>query len=414
MKVKLVPLLFLSLFSSFIVCSQNISIDPLNGAYFEMEYGCITSSSTYEIDFMAYKVTGLVDNVVYNIDKDNNGGIFGAIDYQSKSFSFVPIYDNRWEWDNSTLSTDTIILEFSGYYSDLELGSSEWYMFAANANGYGSDRDDVSVEIVTSMYVSGLTLDCSNPVSYSLQNMPGNYASASWVIRQNGITKSSGTGTSAIANNLTDGAGEVIYTISFSCGLESIQISKEFWFGKPAMPTTNPSGYPTYQMSLNDIAAIHVTSADGASNSQYNWTVSGSIDRLSTTPNSFCTIEATSTGSGNFYITSQNTCGTSPTGGGSVYVSSGGGGQQQCIVVPNPASNFVEISIQENEKDLVNRQTKDFCYILTITNSYGEPVFTNKVYDKKINIDVSGYPKGLYYISFKNGESLITGTMIVN
>lgn len=176
--------------------------------------------------------------------------------------------------------------------------------------------------------ISGSGLICyGTSQSFSVQNFVG--VTYSWSASSNLNIGSDKTSSSINVNSLsstTSAAGWVEVEITVTAYNKTRTIRKNLWLGKPGVPITNPYGYPTVQLSLNDILLIRVSSAPGASsNYNYNWTITGSIDEMSTTLNS-CTVVAESTGTGNFYVTSGNGCGRSPSGGGSVFVSSGGGG----------------------------------------------------------------------------------------
>ena len=132
--------------------SQQINVDALYDGYHEMEYGCITQDYYYEIDFYGYKVSNLVYNVTYNVGT-TQPAIFDNMGYQSKSYYFDLIFDDEWKWTSSSITTDTIILEASGAYQNLVLGSSQWFTFAASALGHGSDYINVNISVVTSMTI---------------------------------------------------------------------------------------------------------------------------------------------------------------------------------------------------------------------------------------------------------------------
>ena len=83
------------------------------------------------------------------------------------------------------------------------------------------------------------------------------------------------------SSNMSEWVRVSIYITAYD---ETRVITKNVWVGKPGIPVTNPPGYPTYQMSLGQIKTIHVTSAPGASSDQYNWVITGSIDRISPNP----------------------------------------------------------------------------------------------------------------------------------
>ena len=272
----------------------------------------------------------------------------------------------------------------------------------------------VNAALQTILSVNGNSILCINQTSmYSVPNLPQGFT-ITWSYSSN-LQSVYGGSNYITLRAIGNGNGWVIATLNTNCGQITLP-QKAVWVGKPGIPITNPTGYPTYQMSLGQITTIHVTSAPGASSSQYNWEITGSIDRISPNPYSFCTVEAARLGTGNFRVTSQNTCGTSPTGGGTVYVSSGGGGGPLSIT-PNPANTEIEITI--NDESTVN-ETLDksssfdnIDYDIKIFNNYGILVYSDKMYGKIDKINISGWQKGLYHISIINRDQIINGTFIV-
>jgi len=155
-------------------------------------------------------------------------------------------------------------------------------------------------------------------ITAPINNTPSG-STVSWMHSSN-LTYVSGQGTDnytvKAANSTTSGMGWIKAVVSSSCGNDTIE--KDVWAGNPGQPITDPSGYPTYQMTLGQIKTIRVVSAPG-NPYQYVWNITGSITKLSG-GGTQCTVEATTTGWGNFYVKSKNECGYSVNGGGSVNV----------------------------------------------------------------------------------------------
>ncbi len=119
--------------------------------------------------------------------------------------------------------------------------------------GWGSSytKDLLNTWVVTGLvtnqtYLLTLTrptVVCGSSAIFPLSNLPSFGASASWVIKQNGYTRASGTGTTASATNLTNGDAEVNFTVTFSCGLTPLYLTQDFWVGVP-IPTITGEQYP--------------------------------------------------------------------------------------------------------------------------------------------------------------------------
>ncbi len=135
---------------------QSPSVYFLEDGYFDVEYECTMPGSTFALDIIAFKVIDLVDDIIYDINLSETT-IFDHVHYQSKSFLFEVVDDEsptwqEWKWTSPTISTDTIILEFQGYYSNWEL-DEQLFTFGAYRPGYNGDRKSVMVSIITPMEI---------------------------------------------------------------------------------------------------------------------------------------------------------------------------------------------------------------------------------------------------------------------
>lgn len=70
-------------------------------------------------------------------------------------------------------------------------------------------------------------------------------------------------------------------------------------------------------------------------------------------------------------------------------------------VYPNPFNNVVNFDTKENG-----------LYTLTVLNSIGEVVFTTNFSGSRYNMDASGFIPGVYFYRLKNGESVVSGTLV--
>lgn len=327
-------------------------------------------------------------------------------------------YLPEWKWNGPNGGVDTFHIQvYIDDYSDIEVGMVDYIWFGMQDGFSHPWGVTIVTEIVTSMSASGPSYDCYNPVQYTLNNLNlANGGSASWVIKQSGYTKASGTGTTATASNISNGAAYAQFTVSFLCGLNSLTFTKNFWFGKPGQPTTNPSGYPTVQMSLGEMKVIHVASGPGATN--YSWNATGSITRISGQTGPTMTVEATSLGNGNFYCYGTNICGTSNPGGGSVYVSYGGG---QMRVSPNPANTEIEIIFDDDQQiaeELMkagNSQNSKGNVYFRLIDKFGEVKLTQLYMgEKQVKINVSQLPIGLYTVQLVIKDKLYSTNIMIN
>lgn len=186
--MKAILKLFLCFSGLFLVydnCYCQVNIDALSGGSFDVEYCCTTPYQNYEIPFIAFKVSNLDYGAYYSISLDS-AEIFDVIGWESKSRYFIAD-GTYWKWNHPTITTDTIILEAQGDYANLELDTYQCFRMGISHLGIG-DLAGVCIFIKTSMSISGPSLDCDNPVSYNLLNIPDDLASAEWELKQYSIT----------------------------------------------------------------------------------------------------------------------------------------------------------------------------------------------------------------------------------
>ena len=280
-----------------------------------------------------------------------------------------------------------------------------------------SDESDYFQISIQSPSLSGVYELCGSIENFTLSNYPSGVSSIQWESSSNLTFPNGNTGSVVQIEPINPSVNEASYLkpkYIFPSGLElnCIQFSK--WVGIPAQPTTNPTGYPTVQMSLGQLKTIYAANGPGATN--YSWNATGSITRVSSPSGPQITVEATSLGSGQFFCYGVNNCGTSSSpGGGAVWVSSGGGGGM-LMVYPNPGSNIVEISFtdefKKNEENF-NENTSLFSdYTLKIYNRSGIPVYNDNFLNSK-QIDVSDWQKGTYHVMVYDQEESFSTSFVV-
>ena len=182
-------------------------------------------------------------------------------------------------------------------------------------------------------------------------------------------------------------------------------VSIQIWVGIPGQPTTNPSGYPTIQMGLGQFKTISLINAPGASSFLGTWSSIGSITMSNSDPSSYKIFEATSLGTGNFYVNTSNICGTSINAGGTVRVS---GSCTTCLTAslsPNPARGFVVLSLSDitnEEIEAINNQSSTKGSV-TIFDKLGKPVFNESLKSVNQKLNVSHLNPDLYILDVAAG-----------
>jgi hypothetical protein len=223
-----------------------------------------------------------------------------------------------------------------------------------------------------------------------------------------------GTGKTATITAATgaSGQGKIKYSFQMPSG-ETFTAEKTFWVGKPGMPITSPSGYPTLELGLGAYQPISLFKTPGFTGGTINWWSTGSITPVNSTNGMTCTFEAISLGTGNFYVTVQNTCpGTSPIGGGTVNVVSGGGGQMMMVLSPNPTGAETTLSIESTSAEVnfdVNAEWELEIYdqVQTLKEK------NTKLKGNEYKIQTAGWKVGVYFVRVIYKDEVLTSQLVV-
>jgi hypothetical protein len=214
----------------------------------------------------------------------------------------------------------------------------------------------------------------------------------------------------------TTGSGSVTATIKNSQGQTFLTRTKTVWVGNPGTPITTPSGYPTLEIGLGAFQPISLFKTPVFTGGTINWWSIGSIEPVNSTNSPTCTFEAVTLGTGNFYVTVQNTCGTSSLGGGTVNVVSGGGGQLMLVLAPNPATDETMISIVTTEVQIVEEIAEwDF---EVFDNAQNLKAAKTKLKGNSTQLQTAGWKEGVYAVrvNYKpegKPEEVLTGKLVV-
>jgi hypothetical protein len=349
----------------------------------------------------------------------------GLVNYDPNPYIMEDIYwkDGSYIRLNSESGADKISY-YNGNHSAIQTSTTGTYHskwgpgpVMEHAHNYGPPEYQMSYRYYyDEPEISGDYFLCyPSSKTYSVQdfyNVTYNWSTSS-NLQINGSNTSGSVSISPKSSSNSSGYVRVsIYIPAYN---KSRVITKDVWIGKPGIPTTNPIGYPTVQMSLGQLKTIYAANGPGATN--YSWNATGSITRVSSPSGPQMTVEATSLGSGQFYCYGENICGTSSSsGGGAVYVSNGGGGG--LLAIPNPAYTDIEIRLDEDtykslytsEIDSEKLQEK----LLRIINSNGIQVYSNNTFEKSIRLNVSHWKSGLYTAIFIYGTSTYKVNFVIN
>jgi len=325
-------------------------------------------------------------------------------------------------YESTSLSKATKVYYSSGDHSAKIRSASEFESKWGPWGRYRHSPSDCPYTSSNLQYyyvpVTGDELICTSK-TYSTRNISG--ATYSWSGSKVSI---SGSGYSVTATKTSDGYGWIKTSISSPYSGTTVSSEKqEFWAGKPGVQPTWPAGNPTpIQAGIYDYVYIYPDYQEDAlgATGRY-WTASGAITRLSSPTATVLAVEATSTGTGNFYLYGTNVCGTATTGWhGVVSVSAGksGGGMK---VSPIPADSYIEISFDENELSKAGLLKDDKSYdfgsnpYFRIVDKLGEVKITQKYSSEKIvQINTSQLLPGLYTLQLVLKDKVFSINILVS
>lgn len=384
--------------------SQPPGVSFIGNNHTGIEYKCITAESSYTIEMPVFRVDDLYSDTsrVYNLYMSTSQ-VFDILTYYHFPDGFKK-YGSYWKWKFPDRLVDTVVLSFDGLYQNLDLGDGEAVRFGIFTTypTYG-DQEYFGIEIVPpnpDMEINGPDLVCDNPVYFYLQNMPTTYTTASWEIKRGSFIANSGNGTTATANNLSNGAWEVVFTIHFSCGLKNLEYKKEFWFGPPPAPTISPA--TIVYKSINNVFGVSIVDSPQADPSTGIWETYGCVTPNGTPSGSSaeffsCDVD----GCGTIYVSTSNTCGTYYKSSLTVITGNGGdcgplperASSSSISLSPNPANSYVELRINKVGTKLDNKGFR-----VEIYNTYFSLVKLININQSNVRLDISDLPHGNYII----------------
>lgn len=123
-----------------------------------------------------------------------------------------------------------------------------------------------------------------------------------------------------------------------------------------------------------------------------------------------CVFEATSYGIGNFYVRTENRCGSSPTMGGTVNVKRDCEGdgpiRPQFRVSPNPTNGVLEVLMPTEFYD------RDAPKKIKITDDQFNLIIEEETFDNWVEFNIDSYKSGFYFISVIYEQSISTQKLL--
>ncbi len=346
-----------------------------------------------------FRLDGLDEDELYTLSVshpsllDNLDNISLSSDsYDWEIYDNTNVYSQEWIWRGEDNGTDYISIDVSiSDHDDVEIDLSQTFSFSLghlDQNGNNIITRTSEVKVYTPTYIGGDFLDCSNPITFDLEDL-SSYGTSSWVIKQFGSTKASGSGTAASASNITTGSGEVIYTVSFSCGLDPLTFTKEFWFGKFENTVVTGTGGvcpSSLYMYTAQVPGGHQSSYS------YTWTYPSNWSKYSQYNNFVHLYTPSSPNYGTVRVSITNSCGTSGYSGITVYPGYCGG---YYMMMPNPSSTYIDLDV-DSQKTTASEVITGNDITISIVDKMGTPIFSQNVTSLPYRIDTGKFKKGEY------------------
>ena len=315
---------------------------------------------------------------------------------------------NVYDSSNVKLNT-TPITSTSFLIEDMDPATTyDYYAKAINSGGESEKSDNASVTTLALPLITGDSEICSGVKTYATSVLTG--YTVSWTYNSARLNLVSASGSSASFSKILDGGTFIGASITAPNDRVLELADKYVWGGKPAMPTTIPSGYPTIQLSLGQLVNIQIDSMPGCFDANdVVWWCNGSIELVSSPTGVQSVFEATGIGTGNYYVQTENGCGVSPIGGGTVNVM--GGGPGPLMAYPNPAAESFEVQLDESvvsvDQELMESE-------LRIYDQYNNLKEIKKFKGKKHKVYTYRYTDGFYFIEVINTNGRYTTKLIIS
>ncbi|MCD6596990.1 MAG: T9SS type A sorting domain-containing protein, partial [Bacteroidales bacterium] len=256
--------------------------------------------------------------------------------------------------------------------------------------------------------ITGSDYGCTSNTTYHLLNRPPG-TTVSWT-RSSNLQYVSGQGTDSYTvraySNNTRESGWVRASIFGSCDIPILQ--KNVWVGRPGLPVTTPDGVPTMEVIYGRSYLVRLFHPPGANPSTGIWSTNGSITITSGNTGSSIVFKVTGWDFGQWHVNTSNTCGTSDTYTGSVYMP-----MWRFNMYPNPADDYIEISAEKKEYN--TKGIVSDTYEIKIFNILKSLVYVSAKTDQPLlRITTKQFINGTYFIHFTAGEQTEVKQLVVN
>lgn len=382
---------------------SQLAVNCVTDCYRTIKYKCQTQDSYYYLDVVppVFYITGLQNGEIYTI-MTTHSNVFGSDGWSTE---YTPLdfqkNENNWMWTHSQ-SSDSVYFHIEGYYRYWVVGNYDLVNFSIKvAGGPPGPNKGARIDIVDPMAITDSDGDvyCSNPVTFTLQNMPTSYTSATWQIKQGSIVKASGSGSTATANNLSNGNGQVRFDVTFTCGLQPKYYIRNFHFGPYSSsdyPISGPSSAGCNANVYYSIPSLkRVTST--------NWVWPGWWTYVSGQNSQYLALR-TGTSGGNVMVGVNNECGQS----GSYASKYTSVSCYKMILAPNPTTDLLNVKIINeqsiNSADSLNIDenpniNNNSAFVVTVQDKMGTICYSDKEFSDNFTLSVGNLKDGNYILT---------------
>lgn len=271
-----------------------------------------------------------------------------------------------------------------------------------------TSKGTVKLDIIRRQYISGPFLVCTSNSTFTLHNRPSG-TTVSWTPSSN-LSYVSGQGTNSYtvkaASSSTFGWGWVEATIDGDRG--DVIFREDFWVGK--FESTVVTGQAAV---CPDELYTYTAQVPGGHSSSYNydWTYPGNWIWQAEMEN-WIRLKTPKYNPqyGTVQVEITNVCGTAGPSGITVYPGYCGGGGGYYSMSPNPADDYVEISIDESK--LVENKIDD--YEVRIYNGMNIMVSQIRTRKPTLRINTRQFVNGIYTVHFIIGDKLQVEQLVIS
>jgi hypothetical protein len=266
---------------------------------------------------------------------------------------------------------------------------------------------------VNDLNISGNEPVCYSPnKTYTVSGYPGS-STFDWDKSDN-LTQVGGETSSSYTvhaySSSTSGQGDVQVTVTNStCNWLK---TRDVWVGKPLDPfnmTCQPSS--NCWACPNEYVEITVSDHNNYNYTSYYWIVAGGTIISGQGEKEICVLSGSNPGTHfDKWVRAENVCGVSNYYSKYGYIDDCGGGE--FLAIPNPADDYIDIIINEEQIAYENLSLANE-YIMSMIDKMGILKYTAEIREFPYRISTKGLPNGLYIINLLGDGKIFSLQVII-